>query len=81
MGARSPNRGVRLGVTASFGLASLAAEQRATLEDPGLWLLRQADTALYAAKAQGRNRVVTATSAGHGSTAALAADPLNSPEH
>lgn len=55
----SPAPGVRLQVTASFGLASLAGGPRTTLDDPGLWLLRQADQALYSAKAFGRNRVVT----------------------
>jgi len=55
----SPATGVRLQVTASFGLASLAGRPRVTLEDSGLWLLRQADQALYAAKAHGRNRVAT----------------------
>jgi diguanylate cyclase (GGDEF)-like protein len=56
----SPAQGVMLQVTASIGLASLAGGRSATLEDPGLWLLRQADQALYAAKANGRNRVENA---------------------
>jgi len=73
-------RGVSLRVTASFGLASLAADRRATLEDPGLWLLRQADRALYAAKARGRNCVVTADSSGGGAPQSLAVDPFTSRE-
>lgn len=48
-----------LRVTVSIGLASIEAAQRTTLDDPGLWLLGQADQALYVAKAAGRNRVAT----------------------
>ena len=70
--ALTPTRGVSLQVTASFGMASLAADQRATLEDPGLWLLRQADLALYAAKACGRNCVMAADSSGNGAAQSLA---------
>lgn len=50
-----------LRVTASIGLASMEADQRTTLDDPGIWLLSQADRALYTAKAGGRNRVATAS--------------------
>jgi two-component system cell cycle response regulator len=75
--ALTPIRGASLRVTASFGLASLAADQRATLEDPGLWLLRQADLALYAAKTRGRNCVVTADGSGTGTSAPLAAAPVS----
>ncbi len=78
--ALAPARGVSLRVTASFGLASLAVDQRATLEDPGLWLLRQADLALYAAKARGRNCVAVADRSGNGATPSLAADPFTSRE-
>jgi len=76
--AITPTRGVSLRVTASFGLANLAADQRATLEDPGLWLLRQADQALYAAKARGRNCVVAADSSSNGATPSRAVDPITS---
>ena len=76
--ALTPTRGESLRVTASFGLANLAADQRATLEDPGLWLLRQADQALYAAKARGRNCVVTADSPGNSATPSRAVDSFTS---
>ena len=56
--AFTPVHATHIRVTASFGLASLDGGQRATLEDPGLWLLRRADRALYAAKAHGRNCVM-----------------------
>lgn len=49
--------GGRLQVTASFGLACIDSSQRTTLDDPARWLLRQSDSALYLAKAAGRNRV------------------------
>ena len=79
--ALTPARGVSLRVTASFGLASLVADQRATLEDPGSWLLRLADQALYAAKKRGRNCVVTADGSDAGATASLAAAPVVFREH
>lgn len=50
----------RLQVTASIGLASVDSSQRTTLDDPDRWLLRQSDSALYLAKAGGRNRVAAA---------------------
>jgi diguanylate cyclase (GGDEF)-like protein len=45
-------------VTISIGVAALAPEERSSLEDPGLTLVRRADGFLYEAKARGRNRVV-----------------------
>jgi diguanylate cyclase (GGDEF)-like protein len=77
----APASGVSLRVTASFGLASLAADQRATLEDPGLWLLRQADQALYAAKTRGRNCVVAADGSVAGAAPSLAAVTATSRKH
>lgn len=47
-------------VTASIGLASVDSSQITTLNDPDRWLLRQSDSALYLAKAGGRNRVAAA---------------------
>jgi len=64
-----PAPGVSLQVTASFGVASLAGRIHTTVDDPGLWLLRQADQALYAAKARGRNCVATAEEANADTTA------------
>lgn len=55
-------------VTVSIGIAALEPAQRSRLEDPGLWLIRCADEALYQAKAQGRNRVVVSESIGDFST-------------
>ena len=52
--------GGRLQVTASIGLASVDSSQRTTLDDPDRWLLRQSDSALYLAKAGGRNQVAAA---------------------
>jgi two-component system, cell cycle response regulator len=65
----TPVRATHIRVTASFGLASLDGGQRATLEDPGLWLLRHSDQALYAAKAHGRNCVMVADDADVDATA------------
>jgi len=49
----------QVSVTVSIGVAALKPDQRGSLEDPGLWLVRETDEHLYRAKAQGRNRVVT----------------------
>lgn len=56
--APSPETSVR--VTASVGLASLGGMHHRHANEPGAWLLRHADAALYAAKARGRNSVVGA---------------------
>ncbi len=54
--------GSALKVSVSIGVACL--EQSPGVEsrggDPGFWLMRQADVALYRAKSSGRNRVMTA---------------------
>jgi diguanylate cyclase (GGDEF)-like protein len=50
-------QGSPLVLTASFGVAGVGDTVSVTLED----LLRNADTALYEAKEQGRNRVVPGT--------------------
>lgn len=52
-----PHRDQALGVTLSLGVACLN-----TTTTDATALVREADQALYAAKAEGRNRVVTATS-------------------
>jgi diguanylate cyclase (GGDEF)-like protein len=51
--------GVPLALTASFGVAALEADPESDRVDAANTLLRRADRALYAAKAAGRNRVVS----------------------
>lgn len=45
-------------ITVSIGLACLSVSGNTADADPGAWLLRRADAALYQAKQEGRNRVV-----------------------
>lgn len=52
--------GQHLQVTVSIGLACLMPDTRREVVDPDVWLLQQADAALYQAKQEGRNRVVCA---------------------
>lgn len=52
--ARIACKDVSLGVTVSIGIATVAANERVSAET----LIRSADTALYLAKADGRNRVI-----------------------
>lgn len=49
-----------LAVTVSIGVACLDADSELDGDAPGVWLLQQADAALYRAKQEGRNRVVLA---------------------
>ncbi len=51
--------GKTFGITASFGVASLAPAELADLENPEL-LIQAADDALYQAKNQGKNRCIVA---------------------
>lgn len=49
-----------LAVTVSIGVACLDADSELDGDAPGIWLLQQADAALYRAKQEGRNRVILA---------------------
>ncbi|PTY00366.1 diguanylate cyclase [Opitutus sp. ER46] len=66
--------GISLRVTISIGVASMPDDARTSLD-----LLREADEALYAAKAAGRNRVMAATGAGRRGHAQRRSGPSQSP--